>query len=78
MKSSPIRRLFAWFGLIAMAPIGYMVFNGSMTAADGGTKAAIVLIAVAVAIRFVEFALVGVAAVLERTPPTMMPPPDGR
>lgn len=70
MKSSPIRRLFAWFGLIALAPIGYLVYVGRMTPADAGMKAVIVLLAVLTAVRLVDFALSGIAATLERRPPT--------
>ena len=78
MSSSPVRRLFAWFGLIAMAPIGYLVFTGQMTASDGGLKAAVVLITVLVAVRFIEFAISVVAGVLERQPPVVRQSPDAR
>jgi hypothetical protein len=60
-----------------MAPIGYMVFDGSMTAADGGMKAVIVLLTVFVAVRIIEFLLVTIAGVLERQP-VVMQQPDGR
>jgi len=73
MKSSPIRRIFAWFGLIALVPIGYLVYQGDMTVADGGLKAGIVLLAVFVAVRVVEFLLSGMAAVLERQVPMQVP-----
>ena len=79
MRSNPVRRIFGWFGLVAMVPIGYMVYDGSMTPADGGTKAALVLIAVLVAVRLVEFLLMTVAGALERRPPVVVPQqPDAR
>jgi hypothetical protein len=73
MRSNPVRRIFAWFGLAALASIGYMVFSRQMDVFDGGMKALLVFIAVIVAVRFVEFGLGGVASALERRPPAPMP-----
>ena len=76
MRSSPVRRIFAWFGLAALAPIGYLVFTQQMSVFDAGMKALLVLITVLVAVRLIEFALGGVAASLERRPPVVMAAPE--
>jgi hypothetical protein len=69
--------MFAWFGLVALTPIGLLVYQGRMSASDAGMKAGIVLLAVFMAIRLTDFALSGVAAALEQRQP-IPPPPDSR
>jgi hypothetical protein len=66
MRTGPLRRLFAAFGLIALVPIALMVTRGDLTVAEAGMRAGIVFGVVLVVVRVSELALSLMAASLER------------
>ena len=65
MRAGPVRRLIATIGLMALAPIGYLVLTGELTAADAGQRAVITLAAVVVVSRIAGWAFNMIAASME-------------
>ena len=65
MRAGPVRRLIATIGLIALAPIGYLLLTGELTMEAAGQRAAITLGAVIVASRIGGWAFNAMAASME-------------
>lgn len=51
MRAGPVRRLVAALGLIAMAPLGYLLVMGRVTLPEAATRAGFTLLAVLVVSR---------------------------
>ena len=66
MRTGPLRRLVAAFGLIALVPIALMLTRGDLTVAEAGIRAGIVFGVVLVVVRLSELALLVMASSLER------------
>jgi hypothetical protein len=48
MRPGPIRRLLGTLGLLALAPIGWRLLDGSLAPADAAVRAVVTLVLVAV------------------------------
>ncbi len=68
MRAGPVRRLIATIGLLALAPIGYLLLSGELDLATAGQRAAITLGAVIVASRVGGWAFGMIAASMESPP----------
>ena len=51
MNGGPIQRMIAVVGLVALAPIGYLLFTGELSLVEAGTRAGITFVAVMVVAR---------------------------
>ena len=63
---NPIKRLFAFIGLLFLAPIGYLLINGQLTVVDAAIRATATLVVVLVATRLALWGLDLMAGQLER------------
>ncbi len=66
MRAGPLRSLIAGFGLVAILPIAWMVVQGDLSAAEAGTRAAIVFGVVLVVGRIADMMLSVAARSFER------------
>ena len=66
MRASPLRRLIALFGLVAMAPLGFMLATGELAPGDAGIRAGIVFGVVFLTVRIGDAVLSGLAGLFEQ------------
>ena len=63
---NPIRRVFAFCGLLFLTPVAYQLYQGRITMMDAGMKAGATLLAVLLATRLALWGLDLMAGQMER------------
>lgn len=63
---NPIKRVFAFCGLMFLVPVGYQLYQGRITMLDAGLKAGAALLVVLVATRLALWGLDLMAGQMER------------
>ena len=63
---NPIKRAFAFCGLLFLAPVAYQLYQGRITMMDAGMKAGATLLAVLLATRLALWGLELMAGQMER------------